>query len=625
MTPPGTSSKRYFFQLSLAAMGIVFGDIGTSPLYALRECFHAEHGILLVHDNIIGVLSLIFWSLTLIISIKYLSYVVRADNKGEGGILALMALASQQKLNRHQKKVLFMLGLFGAALLYGDSVITPAISVLSAVEGLSVASESMNGYVIPITITILIFLFSMQDHGTARLGKIFGPITLLWFIVIAILGVNQIIHEPHVLIALNPLHGFRFLMHHGWNGFLVLGAVFLVVTGGEALYADMGHFGRAPLQATWFFIAGPSLILNYFGQGALLIRQPESISNPFYHMAPAWALYPLLILATIATIIASQAVISGAFSVTRQASMLGLLPRIQIIHTSANEIGQIYVPSVNRVLMLATIGLVLGFESSTHLAAAYGIAVTTTMVITTMLSYIVARYVWKWSLWVSASITLVFLVPDIAFFSANLIKISHGGWFPLLVALVVFGMMSTWKKGRALLNDYIQDNTVDLDDFYELMRVERPLRVPGTAVYMTGNALGAPPALIQNFTHNRVVHENNVLLTVKTEASPRVSEKHRVEIAQLEHGFVRVIVHYGFLENPEIPKLLARISIPGYSPDYATFFVGIETLIPSYRKTGMFNWRKRIFAFMARNAQRATAFFDIPPDRVIEIGTQIKI
>ena len=608
----------------MTALGVVYGDIGTSPLYAIHECFKGEHGVPVTHENVLGVLSLIFWSLTIVISIKYLVYVMRADNRGEGGILALMALATSRGGTRRSTWVVVLLGLFGAALLYGDGMITPAISVLGATEGLEVATPAFSHFIAPITIVILIGLFMFQKRGTAGVGAIFGPVTLVWFILLSVLGIVHIVHQPKVLLALSPLHGALFLLHNHINGFLVLGAVFLVATGGEALYADMGHFGARPIRLTWFVLVLPALLLNYFGQGALLLDHPEAIRNPFYLMAPRWALYPLVIMATMATIIASQAVISGAFSLTRQATMLGFWPRVQIQHTSAKEIGQIYVPSINWVLMLATIALVLGFKSSTNLAAAYGIAVTTTMVITTALAYIVARHVWGWKLWTSLSLTIFFLIIDLAFFGANLIKVEQGGWFPLLVASGVFLLMTTWQKGRQLLGQQIRERIVPLEDFFELMRIERPHRAPGSAVFMTSNPTGTPPALLHNFEHNRVVHEQVMLLTIVTEEVSHVEDAERVSVEELPEGFVRIVAHYGFMEDPDLVALIMREDTPTPPIQHTTFFLGRETLLAEGRY-GMSRWREQLFAYMSRNALRATAFFNVPPERVMELGSQVEL
>ncbi len=625
-TPSGAPDEargRYLFELCLAALGVVYGDIGTSPLYAIRECFHGEHGIHVTHANVLGVLSLIFWSLTLVISIKYLMVVMRADNRGEGGILALMALATHGARGRF-RGALLLIGLFGAALLYGDGMITPAISVLSAVEGLEVAAPALASYVAPVTIVILVGLFWFQQRGTAKVGAVFGPVTLIWFLILAVMGAWNIVRHPAVLVALSPTYAVSFLFNEGLHGFLVLGAVFLVVTGGEALYADMGHFGSRPIRLTWFALVLPALLINYFGQGALLLEDPSLASNPFYRMAPSWALYPLIVFSTAATIIASQAVISGAFSLTRQASMLGYWPRVGIEHTSAKEIGQIYIPSINWALMLATIVLVLGFETSSNLAAAYGIAVTTTMLITTLLTFVVARERWGWSLPGVVALTALFLFADLAFFGANFIKIGQGGWFPLVVAGAIFVLMTTWRKGRALLGERIQSQLVPLDDFFELMKVERIVRVPGTAVYMTSNPVGAPPALMQNFLHYRAIHESVVLLTVITEEVPRVDPADRVQVETLQEGFVRVVAHYGFMESPDMPALLARKDTPTPPLEYTTFFLGHETLLAAGRE-GMSRWRTRLFAFLARNSVRATTFFSVPSDRVMEVGSQIEL
>jgi KUP system potassium uptake protein len=619
------SSRKQLLVLSLTALGVVFGDIGTSPLYSMRECLHGVHGVAPERANVLGVLSLIFWALTLVVSVKYLAYVLRADNRGEGGILALMALASAKThQDRLRHRIVILLGLFGAALLYGDGIITPAISVMGAVEGLNIAAPGLARYVIPITIVILVALFAVQSRGTAIVGKVFAPITLAWFTALAVLGIANIVDHPDVLLAVNPLYAVDFFRAQGKEGFLVLGSVVLVVTGGEALYADMGHFGARPIRLTWFALVLPALLLNYFGQGALLIGTPDAAENPFYRMMPSWALYPMIVLSTLAAIIASQALISGAYSLTRQAIMLGFSPRMRIEHTSAHQIGQIYVPALNWIMMLATIGLVLGFRSSTALAGAYGIAVIITMVITTLLAYIVARNRWGWSALVASLVTVVFLVPDVALFAANINKIPHGGWFPLLLAAGVFIVFTTWKRGRVILSERFRDQMVPLTDFFELIHVERPARVPGMAVFMTSNLQGTPPALMHNFMHNRVVHQHVVLLTVVTEEVARVADEERVTIEELPEGFTRVVARYGFMEDPNIPALLAHGNVPGYALEHTTFFLGRETLLAS-EKPGMAVWRERIFAFLARNAQPATLFFGIPTDRVLEIGTQIEL
>jgi KUP system potassium uptake protein len=613
----------YQLKLALGALGVVYGDIGTSPLYAMRECFNAEYGIAVTPTNVMGILSLIFWALTLIVSLKYVAYVLRADNKGEGGILALMALASGAMHGKRAYPVLIALGVFGSALLYGDGVITPAISVLSAVEGLEIAAPSLEHLVIPLTIIILIGLFAMQRRGTAGLGAIFGPITLLWFGSLLGFGVWRTIEHPGVMAAVNPFYAARFLHQNGSMGLLVLGAVVLVVTGGEALYADLGHFGRKPIRLAWYAVVMPALLMNYFGQGSLLLADPKAVENPFFKMVPGFALYPMVFLSTAATVIASQALISGVFSLTSQGAMLGLLPRVSIKHTSAHERGQIYVPFVNWALMLATISLVLGFKSSSNLAAAYGIAVTMTMVITTILAYFLTRHVWGWSIPKAGALSLVFLAPELVFMGANAIKIEHGGWFPLVVAAAIFVMMLSWKRGREILAQRFREQLLPLEDFFDLMHVEMPARVPGTAVFMVSSREGTPPALLHNFMHNRVVHQHIVLLTVVTSESARVSEEDRFTVEDLERGFVRVIGRYGFMEQPDAPRLLLDAHAIT-SIEHTTFFLGRENLIAT-QHPGMARWRVGLFAFLTRNAQPATKFFNIPPDRVFEIGAQIEL
>lgn len=618
---------RYLFILSLAALGVVYGDIGTSPLYAIRECFHGPHAVAPSRLNILGVLSLIFWSLIIVISIKYLVFVLRADNNGEGGILSLTALATPIKPSGRTEQVfLIMTGIFGAALLYGDGIITPAISVLGAMEGLTVATPVLSPFVVPITILILVALFLFQHKGTAKVGKIFGPITLIWFTALAVLGVAQILRHPDVLLAVNPVHGLNFFLLNGWHGFLILGSVFLVVTGGEALYADMGHFGTRPIRLVWFSVVLPSLLLNYFGQGALLLDDPDAANNPFYRLAPAWALYPMIVLATSAAIIASQAVISGAFSLTMQAVQLGFSPRLKINHTSTREYGQIYIPAVNWALMIGCIAIVVGFRTSSNLAAAYGVAVTSTMVITTILFYVVARNVWGWNLFIAAALATFFLIIDLAFFGANIIKVADGGWFPLILAVLVFIVMTTWKKGRRILNERIQSEARPLEEFLQGMARKPPIRVPGTAIFMNGNASRTPPALLHNLEHNKVLHERVLFLTVKTRQVPFVSPEERVEVESLGDGFHRLKVYYGFMEDPDIPNVLANASVPGfaYDPVDTTYFLGRETIIAS-KRPGMAIWREKIFSIISHNATSATAYFCIPPDRVVEMGEQIEI
>ena len=622
---PSQPEGRQLAALSVGALGVVFGDIGTSPLYAVRECLSGAHGVGVRPDSVLGVLSLIFWALTLIISVKYVGYVLRADNQGEGGILALMALVTTgRELGKRGTRLAILLGLFGAALLFGDGVITPAISVLSAVEGLSVATPKLGPLVVPISIVILFGLFRVQKRGTGDVGAVFGPIMVLWFFTLAATGLSQIVQNPAVLAAMSPTYGLSFLLHSGHTGFLVLGSVFLAVTGGEALYADMGHFGARPMRVSWFFVALPALVLNYFGQGALLLRDPSTIENPFFRMAPSWGLYPMVGLSTIATVIASQALISGAFSLSRQALMLGYMPRVSVEHTSDRHIGQIYVPTVNWLLMLATIALVFGFKSSSALAAAYGVAVTLNMIITTLLAAVVARQRWKWGLPAVIGVTVLFLIPESVFASSNLTKVADGGWFPLAVGALLFTVFTTWRRGRALLYERFLERVVPLEDFFELMLVEIPARVPGTAVFMTGNSDGTPPALLQNFLHNRVVHEHVVLLTIVTEQVARVPPEERVRVEDLKNGFRRAVARFGFMETPDIPRLLERPELKDYSIDYVTFFLGRETVLPTHRP-GMALWRERLFAFLSRNAQPATAFFGIPPARVVEIGAQIEL
>lgn len=620
-------SNERLLLLSLTALGVVFGDIGTSPLYAIKVCFSGEFGIGVSQANVLGVLSLIFWSLVWVISVKYLVFIMRADNEGEGGIIALMALLLPKGSKKRRSHVfLIMLGLFGGALLFGDGMITPAISVLSAVEGLEIASPVFTRYVVPMTIVLLIGLFTIQRHGTAKVGTIFGPIVMLWFVVLAVLGVHGILRAPQVLTALNPMHAVQFFLSNRIHGFLTMGTVFLVVTGGEALYADMGHFGRKPIRLAWFTLVLPSLLLNYFGQGALLIANPEAAHSPFFLLAPAWALYPLVILSTVATIIASQAVISGSFSMARQLVQLGFMPRLFIQHTSTEEIGQIYVPRVNWMLMVATLGLVFGFRSSENLAAAYGVAVTTTMVITSIIFYYVCREKWNWSIPAAASLTASFLIADIAFFAANIIKIEHGGWFPLVIAGGMFVSMSTWKRGREILGSRLKESMRPLSEFFEQIKKDKPVRVPGTAVFLTGNLDLTPHALLHNLRHNHVLHERIILLTAVTEDRPRVPSKERLEVEEIRPGFYRMVGHYGFMETPNIPRLMLTAKRRGFEYDLedTTFFVGSETLIPT-KRPGMAIWREHLFALMARNAQKATVYFKIPVRRLMEIGVEIEL
>ncbi len=625
--PNAQHHKSSLTALCLTALGVVFGDIGTSPLYALKECFHASHGLQPTPENVFGILSLIFWALILVISVKYLTFILRADNRGEGGIMALTALIlPQQARQQNHRKYLIILGLFGAALLYGDGMITPAISVLSAIEGLEIATPSISPFIIPLTVVVLISLFLVQYRGTGKVGAVFGPLTLIWFLVLAVLGIRQIVKHPAILGAMSPHHAARFLGQHGWIAMLVLGSVFLVVTGGEALYADMGHFGVKPIRLVWFFLVLPSLVLNYFGQGALLLDNPAVLENPFYHLAPEWAMLPLVILATAATIIASQAVISGSFSITMQAVQLGFCPRLKVTHTSARERGQIYVPAVNWILMFSCIGLVIGFGSSSRLAAAYGFSVTTDMIITTLLFFVVIREKFNWSLAQAGLLCCGFLSFDLAFFGANFAKIIHGGWFPLMVAAIVFTFMSTWKTGRQILYRRLRATALSIMDFIKSIRREMPQRVDGTAVFMSGNLNIAPSALLHNLKHNRVLHDRVVILSVITEDIPHVSASQRYDIEDAGEGVFLLVLHYGFMETADIPDALSRIKIgdQGFDMEHTTFFLGHEAIIPT-DKPGMALWREHLFMHMSRNARSATSFFNLPPNRVIELGIQIEL
>jgi KUP system potassium uptake protein len=624
---PATPRGRQLAVLTLGALGIVYGDIGTSPLYALRECFHGPHGIAPTPDNILGVLSLIFWSLTLVVSIKYLIFVMRADNGGEGGILALMALVSRQAdASRRSRAALISLGLFGAALLYGDGMITPAISVLGAVEGLAIATHVFEPYVVVITVVILVGLFLIQSHGTAKVGAMFGPVMVVWFVTLAVMGVSWIVVNPSVMAAFNPAHAASFFIRNGGHGFIVLGSVFLVVTGGEALYADMGHFGRKPIRLAWFALAFPALVLNYLGQGAMLLQSPELASSPFYRMAPEWALYPLVILATMAAVIASQALISGVFSMTHQAIQLGYCPRMGIEHTSASHKGQIYIPQINWALMVACVGLVIGFGSSSAIAAAYGIAVSSTMVITTMLAYLVARGSWGVSRVMAGSLAGAFLVIESGFLAANFTKILQGGWFPLAVGVIIYVLLSTWKQGRALLALRFRERLYPLDRFLADIAAKPPHRVSGTAVFMTSNGDGTPPTLLHNLHHNKILHEQIILLTVVTTDSPVVAEEDRLTVTTLPQGFYRVRACYGFTETPAVPTVLEQTLLAGRQMVAAdiTYFLGTETLLAT-DKPGLPLWRERLFVLMSRNALRATTFFGIPPERVVELGMQVEL
>jgi KUP system potassium uptake protein len=611
---------------SLGALGVVYGDIGTSPLYAIRESF-GEYGLDVVEESVLGVLSLIFWSLLVVISIKYLLVVMRADNDGEGGILALTALVHLRgQPARGSRWLLIIVGLFGTALLYGDGMITPAISVLSAVEGIQIATPVLEPYVIPISVAILIGLFSIQRHGTGAVGRVFGPIMIVWFLTLATLGLSQIVSNPGVLAAVNPVHGVLFFSRNGFGGFLALGSVFLVVTGSEALYADMGHFGKKPIQITWYALVFPALVLTYFGQGAFIIANPAAVRNPFYLMAPTWAVWPLVLLATVATVIASQALISGAFSLTMQAVQLGYLPRIRILHTSATEHGQVYIPAINWALMAAAVGLVIGFRTSSALAGAYGIAVSTTMVVTTVLIFVVMRERWKWATPAAVALTAAFLVADLAYFGANLFKIPDGGWFPILIAAAIFTAMTTWKKGRQLVATRMQVGRLSLQHFIESIDDLDVPRVPGTAIYMFSRPGFAPPALLANLRHNGVLHERIVVLSVLTTTEPRVPLARRAEVEPLGNRIFQIVLRFGFMEEPDVPEGMTSIirSDFRFEPEDTVWILGRETVLATER-AGMMMWRERLFSVMTRNATPATRYFHLPVRESLEIGVQVEI
>jgi KUP system potassium uptake protein len=623
--------RNRLLPLTLTALGVVYGDIGTSPLYALRECFFGTHSVRPTHDNVLGVLSLIIYSLLLVISIKYVALVMRADNQGEGGVLALTALipgrsgrggGSRLAVGR---PILIALGIFGTALLYGDGMITPAISVLGAVEGLEVATPLFQQYIVPITVVILVGLFVIQKYGTHRVGGLFGPIMVVWFVTLAALGITWIARLPGVLGAFDPRHAVAFFAANGFVGFAVLGAVFLVVTGGEALYADMGHFGKQPIRIAWFALVLPALVLNYLGQGALLLLDP-GVDHPFFLLAPSWALIPLVLLSTAAAIIASQALISGSFSITRQAIQLGLAPRLEVEHTSVHAMGQIYVPQVNWALMIATVVIVIGFGSSTALAAAYGIAVTLTMIITVMLLYVVMTEVWHWRKAFAIGVVAVFLIIDVSFFGANALKVMQGGWVTLAVAAALFTLMTTWKTGRRLVAERLTARAIPLEEFIAMVSAAQPVRVPGTAVFMTAQPTGTPPALAHNLRHNKVLHEHVIVLTVTTAQQPHVAPEDRISIEAMGHDLFNVRVQYGFMEDPDVPAALRHACEKGLpiDTDDLTYFLGRETIIVTRRK-GMAIWREKLFVLMARNAVRATAFFRLPPERVVELGVQVEM
>lgn len=618
--------------LTLTALGVVYGDIGTSPLYAFRECFKPEYGLTPSAENVYGVLSLIVWALMLVVSLKYIVFVMRADNRGEGGILAMLALIiGRDTTRKHRRFFLIVLGLFGAALLYGDGVITPAISVLGAMEGLMIVSPNFESVIIPVSIVVLFGLFFMQKSGTAKVGAFFGPLMLIWFSVIAATGLHEVMRSPEILAAVNPMYAVTFMMHKGWAAFVLLGAVVLAVTGAEALYADMGHFGKKPIRLAWFWFVFPCLLLNYFGQGALVMRVPSAVENPFYLLAPRAMLYPLIAIATVAAIIASQALISGAFSLTQQCIQLGYSPRMTIVHTSKQEAGQIYIPEINNALMVSCVLVVLGFKNSSALGAAYGIAVTGTMAITTLLFLVVAAARWNWPLWQAVSLTVAFLAMDLAFLGSNALKIGHGGWVPLVIAMTLFLLMTTWKRGRAILRERLQEITMPLDSFLKSVATGNIPRVPGTAVFMTSESGGAPVVLLHHLKHNKVLHKQVILLSIVTEEVPEVNNDERVEFAMLDAGFVRAVAHYGFMESPdvnEVMELLRRQGVKTRTLD-TSYYLGRELLIPrdiAWKKGGltMNIWRKRLFTVMSKNARSAAEFFKLPANRVVELGTQIE-
>ncbi len=620
-------ARHSIMALFVAAIGVVFGDIGTSPLYAMKETFAGPHPLPLDRAHVLGVLSLIFWSVMLVVSVKYVTVMMRADNRGEGGTLSLLALLGQATAQRPRLATLVVsLGIFAGALFYGDSMITPAISVLSAVEGLQVVAPRLDHWVEPVTIAILLGLFMIQRHGSAAVGVLFGPVMILWFSTLAVLGVRNLMLMPEVLWALSPHHAVMFFVHDGLAAFLALGSVVLAVTGAEALYTDMGHFGRGPIRVAWYGLVLPALVLNYFGQGALLLARPEAVANPFFNMAPPWAGYLLLGLATCAAVIASQAVISGAFSVTRQAIQLGYLPRMSIVHTSEKEIGQIYIPFMNWSLAVFVIALVIGFGSSSNLASAYGVAVTGTMLIDTVLIALVMFLLWGWGGRRATALVIVFAVIDLAFFLANATKIPHGGWFPLAIGLGVFVLLTTWKSGRRIVAERQSDAALSIDDF--LARVpDRVARVSGTAVFLTASD-GMPPALLHNIKHNKVLHERVVLLTVRVEERPYVPQDKRVQARLLRDGFHRVVLRYGYMQDPNVPRALANARTEDlgffYEPLAISYFLGRETLIPSSRP-GMAMWREALFAWMSRSAASTMEFFRLPANRVVELGEQIEI
>jgi KUP system potassium uptake protein len=612
--------------LTLAAIGVVYGDIGTSPLYALKEVF-AQGRVPLTPDNILGILSLVFWTLTVVVSLKYVALILRADNHGEGGLIAMLALATQAVKDRPALRTrLLLLGIFGTAIFFGDGVITPAISVLSAVEGLEVAAPGMHRFVVPVTLVVITALFAAQRFGTAVVGRLFGPVTLVWFVVLALLGLPHIADRPEVLWAISPHYALAFLIHHPGIGFIALGSVFLTVTGAEALYADMGHFGKRPIRLAWFLAVMPALMLNYLGQGAMLLDDPGKVGNPFYGMAPGWALFPLIGLATLATVIASQALITAGFSVAKQAIQLGYMPRMRVLHTSVREAGQIYVPFVNWTLYVFVAAAVFLFKSSDALASAYGIAVATNMVITTLMTFYVVRYAWKMPLVLCVAATGVFLAVDAIFFVANAVKVLDGGWFPLLIATVVFILMITWKQGRRLMGERLRSEAIGLDDFLESIFISPPLRVPGTAVFLNAEKGATPFALLHNLKHNKVLHEQNLFVTVQSHEVPWIGFNRRCEVESLGRDCWQVTLHFGFKNDPDVPEALKLLKGRGVVLDdmETSYFLSRDTVIPTFGG-GMAMWREKLFASMHRNAANAADFLNLPTNRLVELGTKVEI
>jgi KUP system potassium uptake protein len=621
------ATKQGTFALTIAAIGVVFGDIGTSPIYTMREAFSPRYGLAASADNVLGVLSLIFWALIVVVTIKYVFFMMRANNRGEGGMMALLALVLQATEHGSAKRLLLItLGLFGAAMFYGDGIITPAISVISAVEGLEVAAPGLKPFVIPLTVIIVIMLFLFQQKGTASVGAVFGPVTVVWFAVLGLLGAASIVQNPAIFAALSPVYAVQFFVQNQFAAFLAMGAVVLAITGTEGIYTDMGHFGKKPIRIAWSLWVLPALLLNYFGQGALILRDPAALEHPFYKLAPAWALYPLIGLATMATVIASQAVISGTYSLTRQAIQLGYCPRMDVFHTSESEIGQIYMPWINWTLLVAVILLVLGFGSSSNLASAYGVAVTGMMAIDTILAFVVVTTLWKWSKWIAVPLAVAFLCIDLTFFSANSVKLMHGGWFPILIAVVLFILFTTWYRGRQVLMHQLSPGAIAIEPFVESITQHPPTRVSGTAVFLTTATEGVPHALLHNLNHNKVLHERILLLTVLTEEVPHVADEERIVVTSLAGDFYRVVVRYGFKDQPDVPAALALGKTQGLDINMmeTSFFLSRQTLVPKLGKD-MALWREKIFALMSRNASSATGFFNIPANRVVELGTRVEL